>query len=273
MGALAELLKGAQPVLWLDSHAYAGRLLAGGQAPWLDVAQFVAWQRKTLGLLKSDIAPLPVAEVVDAWLAANPPLREAMAAKSRATFPLKTLLADPGLRAHLLELVRGLRAASGGVIALVLPSPRAWVARAYRQAHGSAIEVGADEADSASVLVADFLRAFGEAGVDALLLAEDAEHEPASAEELRWYQPVFNVAANYRWDAGVRLPSAAHAVAELAFIIAPRVVEGTATGLAMNGTFWSAAQLPACPSGGFRYAEIPADAQPESVLERLATLR
>jgi hypothetical protein len=51
MGEFIELLK--QPrresVIWLDSHNYAGRLLAGGAPPWLEVAAFVAWQRKTQG--------------------------------------------------------------------------------------------------------------------------------------------------------------------------------------------------------------------------------
>src|SRR5580704_13606917 len=45
MGEFIELLK--QPrresVIWLDSHNYAGRLLAGGAPPWLEVAAFVAW--------------------------------------------------------------------------------------------------------------------------------------------------------------------------------------------------------------------------------------
>ena len=53
MGEFIELLKRPrrESVIWLDSHNYAGRLLAGGAPPWLEVAAFVAWQRKTQGLL------------------------------------------------------------------------------------------------------------------------------------------------------------------------------------------------------------------------------
>src|ERR1043165_9304847 len=137
MGALGELLKRPKPVVWLDSHAYCARLLANDKAPWLDTAAFVAWQRKSMGLLKPDVISLPLVPAIDAWLAAHDDLRAAMAAKSRAVYPLKTLLADEALRAHLVELTRGLRGGGAGVgglpLALVLPWPRAWVAIAYRQ--------------------------------------------------------------------------------------------------------------------------------------------
>ena len=128
MGAFIELLKrpGRASVVWLDSHNYAGRLLAGGAPPWLDVAAFVAWQRKAQGLLKSNVASLPVAPVVAAWLETRPDLREAMGAKTRAVYPLKVLLADEMLREHLVEMARGMRSAVGGLLALALPSPRAW---------------------------------------------------------------------------------------------------------------------------------------------------
>src|SRR5262249_9164480 len=145
-------------------------LLANGNAPWLDTAAFVAWQRKSMGLLKPDVATLPLAPAIDAWLAANPALRAAMAAKSRIVFALKTLLADEPLRAHLVELARGLGAAVNQPLALVMPSPRAWIASAYRQAHGSDAEVSEDDVDSASVYIADFLRVFGDVRVDGLLL-------------------------------------------------------------------------------------------------------
>ena len=227
MGAFADLLKRPRPVLWLDAHEYSAKLLANGKAPWLDVAAFVAWQRKAHGLLKPDVVVLPLAPVIEAWIAAHADLRAAMAAKSRAVYPIKTLLADEPLRAHLVELARGLRAGvSGPPLALVLPSPGAWVAIAYRQAHGEAVEVGEDEADSASVFIADFLRAFGEAGVDALRL----EEVDGLANDVATCQSVLNLAAHYRWD-----------------IVAPHA--------------------------NLRFERIAPDAQPEKVLQRLASLR
>src|SRR5271163_4154285 len=211
MGEFVELLKrpGRSVVIWLDSHNYAGRLLAGGTPPWLDVAAFVAWQRKAKGLLKSNVASLPVAAVVADWLETHPDLRDAMGAKTRAVYPLKVLLADEALRAHLVEMASGMRSGVGGLLALVMPSPRAGVALAYRQGRGETVEVGEDEADSASVYMADFLRAFGEVGLDALLLREASENPPAAAESLLAYQAVYNVAVNYKWDVSLRVPKSA----------------------------------------------------------------
>ena len=279
MGSFVDLLKRQEraSVIWLDSYDYVGRLLAGGAVPWLDVGAFVALQRKAQALLKSSVAPLPVTPVVAAWLGAHPELREAMAAKTRAVYPLKILLADEALRAHLVDLTRSLRSGIGGVLALVLPSPRAWVALAFEQVHRSPVEIGEEEADSGSVYIADFLRAFGEAGLDALLLQEAGECQPASANELGAYQAVFNVAAHYRWDTGLRLPKrsafAGDAPPELAFVIAANTVLSVVPhGIVLADEFWTGAARLARAGGDFYFAKIPEDAKPELVLERLASL-
>jgi hypothetical protein len=104
--------------------------------------------------------------VVDALLAMRPALRSAMAAKSRALFPVKTLLAATQLREQLGEMLSGLRACFPGVpLALVVPSPRRWIALSYCQVFGADADAaaGPDGFDSASMYVADFLRCFSEA--------------------------------------------------------------------------------------------------------------
>lgn len=263
MPAFLDLLRNKPKALWLDSHAYCAKLLAGGEAPWLDAAAFVGWQRKAQGLLKADVVSLPIAAVVEVWLAAHPALREEMAAKSRTTFALRTLLADEPLRAHLLELVQGLRASIAALpLALVLPAPRAWVLSAYRQAHGEGTDACEDEADSASVYIADFLRAFGEAGVDALLLQD--------VQDAAGCQSLLNVAAHYRWDVGMQGATTV-VPAGTAFAIAEASLADLPTGIALGEAFWQG-ELPAA-TGAFSYAHIPVAAQPEAVLERLATLR
>jgi len=274
MPALDDLLA-SRTALWLDYTDYAAALLAKGAVPWLDVGAAVAWQRKAQGLLKSDVIMLPVAAVCAAWIDAHPALREAMAAKRRAVVPLKTLLADEALRRHLVELAGGLRACFPSLpLALAVPSPRVWVAEAFRQAHGSLVEVGEDEADGAAVYLADFLRVFGEAGIDALLLQESADSEPAVAEALGCYQPVLNVAAHYRWDVGLGAPGGRYAggAAGLGFVVAPSALPGTRAGCIVPEAFWTGAAPPDCPPHGFRYAVIPTGAQPEAVLQRLAEL-
>lgn len=264
--------------VWLDYSAYAGGLLSGGSVPWLDVGALIAWQRKAQSLLKSDVLPLPVDAVAAAWLAAHPELKEAMGAKRRAVFPLKTLLADEGLRGHFVELAKGLRGSFGGAtLALVIPSPRLWVGLAYGQAlPGDEVEVGEDEADSASVYIADFLRAFGDSGIDVLLLKESAQTEPAGADGFGCYQSTLNVAAHYRWDTGLYLPAGRFAGGDagVSFVVAPAPPAGAAiAGAIVPAEFWSGGAAPAAGKGVFFMAEIPGGANPESVLERLAVLR
>lgn len=277
MAAFTEKVRGGgERTLWLDYADYAGRLLAGGSVPWLDVAAFVAWIRKAQGLLRADVIGFPVDRFVGAWLAAHPTLGAAMAAKSRAAFPIKTLLGDEAMRAELVALVKALRAgAAGTTLALSLPSPRAWVAQAYRQAHGTDVDVGDDEADAAALYIADFARAFGEAGVDVLELVETAESEPESAAATACYQAVCNVAGHYRWDIGLRVPGARYdgSAGTFDFITTPGAVVAAAHGQSVAPEFWSGAALPATVPASFWYATIPAGSTPEIVLERLALLR
>jgi hypothetical protein len=270
------------PMLWIDSAAYTARLLEGGSAPWLDVANFLAWQRKAQGLVRSDVLALPVAAVVAAMLEKTPGLREAMAAKPRAQFALKTLLADEALRAHLSELLAGLRACFvGAPLVLQIPSPRAWVLQSYAQAHGNSDGVVIDEdvVDAAAMYVADFLRTFSEAGVDGLLLVEASADVPQANAELEWYRPVFNVAAHYRWQLGVKLPAdadtamALKATDDIAFFVATADTCASAIGQLTPVSYWGNGIRPICSDTQFYYAEIPADANPETVLDRLTSLR
>lgn len=276
-GLIDRIANQSRPPVWLDDVAYVERLLGGGRTPWLESAAFVAFRRKAAGLLKSELTVVPLARMTEAWLGTHAPLKDAMAAKKRAVAPLRSLLAAEDLRANLVDTVRALRSAISGLpLVLSLPSPRLWVAQAYRAALGSETEVGADEADAGAVYVAEFLRSFGEAGVDALLLEEAAGAEPSDASEIDWYQPVLNLAAHYRWDVGLRLPDAGGFKGEvrgLGFTIAPTLLSGALNGIALPAAFWNGAEAPSAPAGGFRFAEIPADAVPEKVLERLAVLR
>jgi len=279
VGVLLDKINLLRPLVWVDDLAYAERLLGGGRSDWLDVAGLVALRRKAVGLLRAELTLLPAAAVAAALIEARPQLRQAMASKPRAVVPLRTLLADAELRARLDELIRALRAGlPGRPLVLAIPSPRRWLAEAYRAAHGAGavLEAGAEEIDTAAVYVAEFLRSFGESGLDAVLLQEAPGAEPASAAEVSWYQPVFNIAGHFRWDLGLQLPDGsgfAGPLPSLAFVIAPRPPAGCAAGLALGTEFWSGTAPPRAPAGGFLFAVVPADVVPERVLERLALLR
>ncbi|WP_036516738.1 hypothetical protein [Nevskia soli] len=279
MGALLDKINLLHPLVWLDDLSYVERLLGGGRIDWLDVAGLVALRRKAAGLLRAELTVLPAAAVAAAWIEAQPELRQAMASKPRPVVPLRTLLADPGLRARLDELIRALRAGlPGRPLVLALPSPRRWLAEAYSAAHGAGavLSAGAEEIDTAAVYVAEFLRSFGESGLDAVLLQEALGAEPASAAEISWYRPVLNIAGHYRWDLGLQLPDAsgfAGPARDLDFIIAPQPLSGCTLGVALDGEFWSGAAPPQVPAGGFLFAVVPTNAVPEQVLARLAVLR
>lgn len=281
MGAFTDRLRdSSHKLLWLDYTDYGGRLLAGGKVPWLDVSAFLGWQRKAQALLRSDVIQIQLGRLIAVWLASHEAERAALAARRRATYPLRTLLAGSSLRAHILELTHGIRANFVDLpLALVCPSPREWISESFRHAFGAeaSVEVGEDEVDSASLYIADFLRILGDAGLDVLLLEESATSEPQSIADLSCYQAVFNVGAHYRWDVGLRVSGTRFegGGSSVAFVIAPGVVPATRVGISIIPAFWAGntTAAPDCPADGFRYSSIPREAAPELVLERVALLR
>lgn len=286
----------ARRLLWLEHGGYAARLLAGGEAPWRDVAATLAWMRQAQGLLRSDVVTLPAGEVARALLAQAPgapaasassSLRQAMADKAaRPAGPLRVWLADTALRDHVAALLAGLRAAlPGTLIALAVPAPRQWLRLAAAAAaagvagegQGEVDEADEDSLDAAASYSADFLRHFGASGIDAVLLQEDRRWPDADSAALclELYQPVANVAAHYGWSYGLQLPEAiALPGGHLpGFVIAPAPLEGVLSGVAVPAGIWQGEPLPAAPAGAFDHATIPPTAEPESVLAALARLR
>ncbi|MBN3788443.1 hypothetical protein G3N94_16280, partial [Burkholderia sp. Ac-20353] len=175
-------------------------------------------------------------------------------------------------------LAVALRAAlPDAVFTLALPSPRDWAAQALVLAGGAPdTVVDEDAADAAAACIADFLRSFATAGIDAVLMRESRTWDADEAALwLELYQPVANVARHYGWDWGLQVPSAiefgdTHGPD---FAIAPSACGQGPTGLVVPDAFWQGDALPAPKPGTFDVADIPAAARPETVLERLALLR
>lgn len=117
--------------------------------------------------------------------------------------------------------------------------------------------------------MADFLRSFGDSGVDVLLLEEDADSAPCGPGEIDWYGSTVNVARHYGWDVGLQTPKRIGGEGGLDFIVGP----GSTRCTEVDPSFWSEGVAPDTPAGGFRYARIPLDAQPQTVLDRLRLLR
>ena len=279
MGALLERIAASStPLVWLDDLAYSARLLAAPSTIWRDAAALTAFRRKAASLLPSDVTVVPIGAVMEAAVRADEELLAQMRAKKRVIAPLRTLLGDANARSFAIEAAEALCGTlNSKPLVASIPSPRRWTREAYSWAHGSSdADVGAEEVDSAAVYVAEFLRGLGTVGINALLLEERIGDEPTSAGEIAWYQPVINVCKHYRWDIGLKLVDGTefHGEAvDMAFIIAPRPPMGTVPGVATPASFWADAMPPAVPAGGFRFAQIPADANPEYVLQRLKALR
>ncbi len=154
--------------------------------------------------------------------------------------------------------------------------PRHWLGLAYAQAFADEpIEIDADAADSAAVRVADFLRGFGSSAVDALLLDEAPDFVATTIEDIECYRAVLNVAANYRWDVGLRVSGAAQVpvLAAFDYLIASQANTSAHAVLEVDAAFWATAPASSSVLAPARYAVVPADAQPELVLRRLAELR
>jgi hypothetical protein len=276
---LEQVAASDSKLLWLDDADYSAALLAGGAAPWLDATAYVTWRRKAQSLLKSNVIAVPVARICRAWLANDATLRGACAAKTRANFPLKTLLAAADLRRHLADIIVGLRSSfPTPALALVCPSPRAWISDAYRWAFGESaqIEVGEEEVDAATLHSADFLREFGGSGIDTVLLEESAQSEPATAAEIEWYRSVLNVGAHYRWDMGLEVPGvrlAGEDPAGFSYVVGPKPFGAPRFGRIIGEEFWRGADPDHSLPYDFRFSRIPSDIKPEVVLDRLAILR
>lgn len=269
------------PGLWLDYYAYAARLFAGGQVPWLDQVAFSAFHAKAQGLLRSGVVELPVEDVAEALVRAAPDIAARMRARRRSGYPLRALLEEPRLREAVAQLLDVLRPANADIpLVLGLPSPRRWLALASRQAWGDESQesdlsqrADDDEVSAAAMYVADFLRAFAEKQVDALLLIETPGQSPQQSEALALYDPVINKAVHYRWEMGILDRAATPACARergVSFVIAPVLDDGQTGGRLMEAAFWNGTPPPALGRGGFRYARVPEDALPEAVLQRLA---
>ena len=236
----------------------------------------------------SDAVLADVADVFAQRATADQALRAAMAARSRPGYALRTLLGDERARADAADAVGALAATKGAVpLVLTVPAPGRWLAAAAAQAHPGAAPPEAGQAETAAMYSADFLRTFGDAGVDGLLLDEG----PVPAGQLtdpEAYRPVLNVAEHYGWPVLIRTEAAAawpHGpVPGVALWIgssesAPAPAPAAAAagsgapgrwGIVAGPDFWADADPPA--DADLVLAQIPAQADPEAVMKRVRAL-
>ena len=147
-------------------------------------------------------------------------------------------------------------------LVLQIPAPLRWLALTVAaMGDGDPAALTVDHAESASMYLADWLRRVDSLPVTLLLLDGRRDDHPAlahvAADDLDSYVPLINAADHYRWGLALRTDDRIH-------------LHGSdAAGVVLPGSFWVDQQAPVGP---LLLAEVPADAEPERVLERLASL-
>lgn len=254
-----------QPLLWIDAVDYGRRLLLNGKPmPWDDVGAYLAFTRRLQSLLESDVLSLDLGAFFRDRVAQTPALASAMGEKRRATFPLRTMLADGSARERLVELATAVTASHPGLpLLLEMPAPADWLCQAWQAAKkGPAPEIDTEIAETAAMYVADFLRCFAAVPVAGVLLhAGGAPLDPTAC------RPVANVAAHYRWSFGALADEAAHG---FDFVVAGKPVAERLTGLRHR---LGETPSPGRPANTFLVVQVDADAEPDTVLEQITALR
>lgn len=245
--ASAAGARAGSPVLVIDALDY-GRavVLQGAAVPWGPL-EHVRFLGQLAALLSPDRTLIDAGALVADAVAGRPELVEAMGARSRTGYALRTLLADESIGGTVFEVLRIAAGSGARPLVLQVPSPEVWL-RATAEIAGADAEVDADDAENASVYVADWLRRFAESGVDTVVL--DARAAPRT-ERLGDYGPLTGLADHYRWGLVLRGREDAEART------------GTAGVLARG--YWRGEDVPV-PEVGLLLATIPADAEPERVL-------
>ena len=238
-------------------------------------------------LLGSDVLGLRLEDAYGALLARQPDVLGEAAGRSAGAI-LRALFREETERARIGEILTALRSTYRELpLVLQMPSPSAWVEWVWGLGLGKppggkpAKTPDADEIEAVAMYLADMLRAFADAGVDGVLLGENSGK--GLGERFALYQPVVNVAHHYRWSLGLDVPGKGGggdlppAGAGLDFCI----LDAKATsktdlplGLRVAPDYWQEGKKPPpMDARRFRFAEIPADGVPETVLTQVKALR
>jgi hypothetical protein len=269
------------PKLWIDFNVYTKKLLlAEGENPWTNPASYMSFYGQAHGLVNADVVVMDIWDLFHHWMQEDEEAIPSMAGKKRITVAAKTMLEAFAPRELLAEVLTAIGNNYGGSvpIVLVIPSPRSLLIKANKAANGIDVEPEEGHIDTASMYLADYLRYFSEIDISGVLLREDPDSMPESAEELSWYQPVYNVAKHYRWSVGVHLPfsnDGFNIPDDINFSIVPATcsVADSSVGKDISKPLWEAKDTVSSAGNGFNYLTIPEDTTPELVLDTLSSLR
>lgn len=259
---IAEPHSGRKHAVILDHLDYSQAvILQSRPIPWEDPMAYANFIGQAQGLLKPDAALLHLDRFYVHRCATNQALADSMSLRSRTGFALRTLLADEQTLKDAVGIATTFSQTQRDAMVLHVPSPMAWLAatHVFAGTEGAA-ELDADDAENASMYVADWLRNFSALPVAGILLDDRA---PAGSTgtptvDLGIYTPIINVAENYRWTLGIRTQSS----------ISFR--DPHTEGQVLESSFWSS-HSPLSPGADFYFSQLPAVAVPEEVITLMGT--
>ncbi len=263
--------------IWLNAHAFAEHVLCSGRAlPWSKPTEFAENYKKLQGILAVERLSIPMMGFLDNWVAGHPHVLQTMTGKKRVRFAIKRLLTNTELRADLLELMTSCCAMVDAEVLLEVPSNASLISWAHGLANpGVTMEPLTElDIDSSSVYLADTVRQLKPAGIAGIVSTlSDADLAAGASAEL--YQPLANVAENYRWQFAFRKPLvAAHFDSGQWYCLGDGSDSENSDMVSLPTSFWrSKAEVGSALPGTWYYSELPAFAEPEIVRSNIAHLR
>lgn len=260
---IAAVPSGRPRPLLLDHREYATAVIRQGEPiPWADLASLTGHVQQVHSLLEPDVTWIDVGALYAAHLSNDPGLLEAMGARTRTGYPLRTLLSDASGIERVVRTAVTLADATRRPLVLAVPSPAAWLVLAHALT-GLPIDTVDDiAADTASMYIAEWLGKLGELPVALVVLdvrVSAIGTAAIEAEQLASYSAITNVAAHFGWTVALRRQEGVEGEGDVGGI-----------GLVPEDFWLDGAKL---PDGAALLATIPAAAEPERVLDQLAGLR
>lgn len=259
---IADPPSGRSRAVLFDHHNYAQRIiLQSKDVPWDPPMAYSNFYSQAQSLLTADVAVLDLGRYYGHCLEQETSLNQSMGAKPRTGFALRTLLGDPQLVQRAQELTTTFTKTQSAPVVLQIPSPMQWLGWTHHHVGAPGVaDLDADDAEKASMYVADWVRSFAGLDLAGVLLDERQILDvDLPSVDVSVYSPVANVTEYYRWPLARR-----HA--DRVELIGQEEVGGVLT-----ANFWLTEDMQ-LPEGDFLMTEIPRSAEPEEVVARVGLL-
>lgn len=264
---LARLIEdpptGRKRAVILDHFDYSHAvILQNRPVPWDDPMAYSNFVSQGQALLKPDTAILHMDRFYAHQVASNPELREKMGAKTRTGYALRTLLADAVVLDKAWALANTLAQTQHEPVLMQLRSPMQWLLTTHcYSGKDNLLELDADDAETASMYLADWLRNFSQLPLAGIILDDRTAGESQNPVNvgLDVYTPVINVTENYGWSLGLRRDDGLE------------LWNLASQGQVLGAEYW-ADPLGAASAADFIFSQVPASAIPEEVNKRVEAL-